>query len=252
MLKIPRQQVLDRWDTLPDNLKEALSSESNSDIVWQIGALNHLTEEKISMMATIVGDVIFGFLHSEDLAREIQESLNLNSQIANSISHEINRKIFAPIRTDLEKIYSPASERPEIKSPTEPEIKLEIKAEEIKKAETPATKPTPAEIKKVIELKPAPFPTAPTIPAIPTVPAAPAIPVAPEPPIPTVPISNEKPFVLHQETEPRPVGEKSRISSSPASGWFKKPYLPIRFTETSAKWAGQKNQKCRNRQSKSN
>ena len=112
MLKIPRQQVLDRWDTLPDNLKEALSSESNSDIVWQIGALNHLTGGKISMMATIVGDVIFGFLHSEDLAREIQESLNLNSQIANSISHEINRKIFAPIRNRFGKfIVQPARGR---------------------------------------------------------------------------------------------------------------------------------------------
>ena len=79
MLKIPRQQVLERWDVLPNNLKEALCSDPNSGIVWQIGALNHLPEEKISMMATIVGDVIFGFLHSDYLAREIQESLNLNS-----------------------------------------------------------------------------------------------------------------------------------------------------------------------------
>ena len=49
-----------------------------------------------------------GFIHPEDLAKEIKDALNLNPEIANSIADEIDRKIFNPIRTDLEKIYSPA------------------------------------------------------------------------------------------------------------------------------------------------
>ena len=239
MLKIPRQQVLERWDTLPDNLKEALFSESNSGIVWQIGTLNHLPEEKISMMATIVGDVIFGFLHPDDLTREIQESLNLNYQIANSISHEINRKIFEPIRIALEKVYSPVSAMPfgaaqskqEIKTPVESEIKPEPRAGEAEKTEASSAKPKlfgeiqdkPAEIKQGIEPKPAPLPTAPTIPTIPT------IPVIPAPPIPTAPVSvkksfdenPDKPFMIHQEAEPRPIAEK-RNTTMPTINWFKK------------------------------
>ena len=201
MLKIPRQQVLDRWDALPDNLKEALFSESNSNIVWQIGTLNHLPEEKISIMAMIVGAVIFGFLHLDDLTREIQESLNLNPQIANSISREINRKIFAPIRIDLEKIYSPVTAMPEIKPPTKPEA--EIKPLQYGEVEPPA----------------APLPVTPTIP---TVPEAQKIPTA-QREIPTAQreIPADKPFMILQETEAKPVGERKR-GVPPIIGWFQK------------------------------
>jgi hypothetical protein len=210
MLKIPRQRVLERWDTLPDNLKEALFSESNSSIVWQIGTLNHLSEEKISIMATIVGDVIFGFLHPDDLTREIQETLNLNPKIANSISREINRKIFAPLRSDLEKIYSPVTIMPEIKLPTKPEVEAKIE-KEIEPKPLVEIKPE-AEIKPKIEIKPEVEPKPAPLPTIPPVPA---------PTIPPTTIPSEKPFILQQETEPKPVGEKKRVSP-PIIGWFKK------------------------------
>ena len=224
MLQISRQQVLERWGDLPDNLKEALFSESSSGIVWQIGALNHLPEEKISIMATIVGDVIFGFLHSDDLAREIQESLNLNSQIANSISHEINRKIFAPIKIDLEKIYSPisampfgaAQSRPETKPPAEPFGDAQGKPETEIKIEKESA-PKPLEIKPETATKPAVFSTIMEAQKDPTAkPETPIIPVAP-----IVSTPQDKPFILHQETEAKPVGGKQR-TSSPAVSWFQK------------------------------
>ena len=99
MLKISKQQALNRWDILPDNLKEALFSESNADILWLICEAQHIPEQKIYTIATIAGDVILGFLHSEDLAKEIRTTLNLNPEIANSIANEIDRKIFVPIRS---------------------------------------------------------------------------------------------------------------------------------------------------------
>jgi len=211
MLKIPRQQVLERWDVLPNNLKEALCSDPNSGIVWQIGALNHLPEEKISMMATIVGDVIFGFLHSDDLAREIQESLNLNSQIANSISHEINRKIFAPIKIDLEKIYSPVSAMPFGAAQSRPEINPPTKAE-LK----PAISPADTEVQKIPAIK-LEIPISPAAPVI----SAPIVPTAVVPVEKPLDKTQDKPFILHRETEAKPVGEKQQISS-PAVSWFQK------------------------------
>ncbi len=109
MLKISKQQLFQRWDVLPDNLREALFSETNADIFWRICQAEHISEEKISIGATIVGDVILGFLHVEDLAKELQLDLNINKEIASVIAREVDRKIFSLIRSDLEKIYSPVA-----------------------------------------------------------------------------------------------------------------------------------------------
>ncbi|MBN2197754.1 hypothetical protein JW698_00945 [Candidatus Wolfebacteria bacterium] len=107
MLKISRQQVLNRWDTLSNKFKEALFSEYNYDFLLQICEKQHLTEDKIRKIAILVGDVIFGFLHPEDLAKEIKNELNINQEIASSIAEEIDKKIFLSIRDELEKVYQP-------------------------------------------------------------------------------------------------------------------------------------------------
>ena len=203
MHKITRQQALERWEALPDSLKEAIFSESNTSIVWQIGVFNHLPEEKISTMAMIVGDVILGFIHSVDLAKEISESLNINIEIANSIAREIDRKIFLPVKPDLEKNYSPVVELPEIKKTDE------VKNEKVsgpKSAEI--TKPVPVDeiIKKAVPITSAP---ATIIPKVETTTAVPA------------PISSEKPFILHQETEVKQVAPKAKTTTAaPSIGWF--------------------------------
>jgi len=119
MLKIPRQQVLDRWDSLTDNLREALCSEQNADILWHVCQSQHLSEDKIGIVAILAGDVIMGFAHPEDLAKEIKNELNLNPAIAETIAAEINRKIFIPIKSELEKVYSPVTAENIAAKPTE-------------------------------------------------------------------------------------------------------------------------------------
>ena len=111
MLKISRQQVLQRWDALPQNLREALFSEYNSGILWRICEEQHLSEDKIFKVAALTGDVIMGFMHPEDLSDEIKKELVINAEIASSISRQIDRKIFTLIRSDIDKIYAPSGDR---------------------------------------------------------------------------------------------------------------------------------------------
>lgn len=99
---------------MPEILREALFSEENFNFVERACKDNHLSEDKISSVATAVGDVIFGFIHPEDLAKEIKESAGINILVGEEISKEINRKIFIPIKTDIDKVYFPVpSHKPE-------------------------------------------------------------------------------------------------------------------------------------------
>lgn len=143
MIQVVRDQALQRYDLLSENLKDALFSLNNAEIVRKVGESHHLTEDKIVAIGKIIGYIILGFIHSEDLAQEIKDALNLNSEIANSIAQEIDRKIFALIRSDLEKVYQPAvAEAMAGEPPTEEALDLRAKVEpptemEIPKAEEP-------------------------------------------------------------------------------------------------------------------
>lgn len=107
MIKISQNQALKRWGTLPDVLKESIFSAYNAEILWRVCGNQHLSEDKIDKIAVIAGDVLMGFLHSEDFAQEIHEVLNINIEIAKAIAIEIDRKIFSPLKKELEKVYQP-------------------------------------------------------------------------------------------------------------------------------------------------
>jgi len=107
MLKITEDQSTQRWDALPENIREALTSVTGSDFVWATCEAEHIPDEKIYDVARIVGYVLMGFLHPDDAASEIKESLQIDIKIAQSIADAINKRIFDPLRADIDKVYKP-------------------------------------------------------------------------------------------------------------------------------------------------
>ncbi len=214
MINISKQQKFDRWDTLSDNLKGALFSEQNSSILWRICEGQHLPADKISTVAVITGYIILGFIHAEDLAKEIKNELNINQEIANTIALEIDRKIFGPIRSDLEKIYSiPVEEKG-----TETEaLDLRAKAQALEVSEIRPIEAivAVAEAPKIIpEEKPGAIKT-------PEISPTPAIQV-------------DGPMIIHKETEFKPLSE-SRKSLGGLFGFLKKDREQKPETMTAAK-----------------
>ena len=107
MLVVSKQQALDRWDSLPENLREELVSDANSVFIWQICETEHIADKKIYTISRIVGWVFMGFLHPEDMANEVRDALGIDIRVATSIASAINQRLFAPIRADIDKIYDP-------------------------------------------------------------------------------------------------------------------------------------------------
>lgn len=109
MLTITKDQALNRWGTLTEALREALFLEINTDFVQKVCERENVPEAKRSEVAGIAGYVLLGFLHPEDLAEELIESLALNQQTAKAIAAAINERIFTPIREDIDKVYNPVT-----------------------------------------------------------------------------------------------------------------------------------------------
>lgn len=158
MLTITENQIRERWDVLPENLREAVYSETSVDIVADACAANHLSEERTRSVHAVVSAVLMGFLRSDidDVSREIRERAQIHPDIAYGIAKEIDKRIFLPLRNDLERVYAPPrKERIPLKSIFEPipvaspsappeEIKTPVDMTE-KNAEPPLSPELPAE-----------------------------------------------------------------------------------------------------------
>ena len=48
-----------------------------------------------------------GFVHADDAAQEIRDAAQIDVKVAQSVADAINKRIFAPIRTDIDKAYQP-------------------------------------------------------------------------------------------------------------------------------------------------
>jgi hypothetical protein len=109
MVTLQKNQLFDRWDTLPQSLRDAIFSEANSDFIWKLCGDENIPDEKIYDAAQVMGYVLLGFLHPEDASREIKEFLGIDAKTASIIGDGLNQRIFAPLRADIDKVYSPLS-----------------------------------------------------------------------------------------------------------------------------------------------
>ena len=119
---ITENELKKRFDSLPAKLRDLLSNKQSYQAVVKICQNHHLVdEEKILIIQQLVALIIFGFIHLEDLAREIDEALVLNNhKLSKSLADEIDSKVFGPLKEELEKNYRPiigASDKPRILSP---------------------------------------------------------------------------------------------------------------------------------------
>lgn len=105
MKEYSQEQVWKVYEKLPDELKEAIFSETTANDISDICSRNGLSEKQISEAALYTGRVLLGILHPDDLQRTFEEEMFLSEDTSRKIVQEINRFVFHPIKTALGEIY---------------------------------------------------------------------------------------------------------------------------------------------------
>lgn len=203
MIQISQSKILERWDDLPMLLREAMYAPETSDTVWKICSGEHLSDEKIHVVAKIAGFVFMGLLGIDQIAKEIADELGLDLRVATSIANTITQRTFAPFRSDIDKIYRPVAETtmsvPKVieeiravpKAPLSAPVPLTASATKLPVTTPPAPEQEP--IKSAVEKTATSFDEFSRIGKNP----APAVSPAPAP--------APKPFVLQTESVSRPI-----------------------------------------------
>jgi hypothetical protein len=97
------------YETLPQELKDAIFSEETGNDIHDV-CQNNDTTEHIDGIVDMVGQVLVGMLPAENFQEEIEKELGIEKDIAKKIAQEINRLIFYPVRPALEVLYGVSSE----------------------------------------------------------------------------------------------------------------------------------------------
>jgi len=104
MLKEYSQEELwNLYDKLPEELREALFSETVATAIHNICERNEI--ENTLRLTKLIGFVLLGILLPEKLQMTLHEELNLSVETSEKVSQEINRFIFYPVKDNLSALY---------------------------------------------------------------------------------------------------------------------------------------------------
>ena len=94
------------YEKLPEDLKEAIFSESNNEAVKTICSRFDLSEDQTSLIAKYTGRVLMGLLPLKELPITLELELNIDEKVVEDIIKELTYAIFKHLRVSLNKIYS--------------------------------------------------------------------------------------------------------------------------------------------------
>lgn len=164
-------QIFQLYSQSPADIQEAAISEQTSQRLRNIVLVKHkLSDEELVTTAQLTGYVVFGLLHPDELAANLQKELDIEPAQAKALYRDIWETLLRPIEASLRRIHGPIKAieeigiEPEFKPPAAPMKPPIARIEEIKKeaATLPPIKPTPPPIRPTPPpLRPAPAPPSP-------------------------------------------------------------------------------------------
>lgn len=144
------------YQKLPEDLKEAVFSEKNNEVVNNICINYGLDEEQASLVAKYTGRVLMGLLSLKDFSVTLELELNIDEKTANNMNKDLYLSVFKHYMVSLDKLndikmkdlfHDESIKNTEPVINKTPEVKKEpeiiIKKEENKKTEDSPLPPPP-------------------------------------------------------------------------------------------------------------
>ncbi|MFH1643312.1 MAG: hypothetical protein ABH967_01585 [Patescibacteria group bacterium] len=104
--ELTKNQYWDLFQKLPSEMKAHILSEETATNIFDICDRNNIDIDTISQTASFIGQTLLGVLSPENLKQTLTQELSLGKEQAQKVNQEIQEIIFAPVKEDLEKIYS--------------------------------------------------------------------------------------------------------------------------------------------------
>lgn len=115
MFEYSKEQLWDLYKQLPKDLQRATFSEEIGQNIRDICIRNKVTKDgSILNVTKTVGYVFLGLLSPSKLSEVLQQEFKAGKEVADQISAEITKEIFAPLQETLEALYDIKMEVPKV------------------------------------------------------------------------------------------------------------------------------------------
>ncbi|MDD5145438.1 MAG: hypothetical protein PHF44_01105 [Candidatus Pacebacteria bacterium] len=105
MLEEFKQEEINKLiDELPEDIKETLFSLETADTINNASKMYELEDEEITELTDCVALTLLGIIPLSDFQKTIKERAKLTDSLAKTISQQITRLIFYPVKNSLEEL----------------------------------------------------------------------------------------------------------------------------------------------------
>lgn len=116
-MEITQEKIKEKFESLPEDVKQAISSIETTNIIIGIGDENKIQIDEIGELVDETGLVMLGFTKPNDFVGNVRSRLNISNDLAEKIAKEINDKVLLRIRESLKKISEPVQVKEPIEIP---------------------------------------------------------------------------------------------------------------------------------------
>lgn len=89
------------FNGLPENVQDAILSEATAQKIKDICLSQGAGEDKIAIVAELVGDVLMGVIQESALAQKLIEDAHIGPEISKNVAGAISREILAPVKSGI-------------------------------------------------------------------------------------------------------------------------------------------------------
>ena len=118
--------IQEKFDALPESIREMIMSSHYEDTLITVGQKNNLNVNQMGILERETTLVMMGLTNPKDFETDIVRELNIEKTKGAQIVAEINEKIFLKIRTLLKLMNTPIGEDPDIEDSEQAEINKHI------------------------------------------------------------------------------------------------------------------------------
>lgn len=105
MQEYTKEQLLTKFNSLPQELKQAIAGVKTSEIIQNISKKHHLQIDQMGELAAETGLVLLGLTKPEDYIKNLNNRLKINLKDARDIALEVNIEIFSKVKESLKKLH---------------------------------------------------------------------------------------------------------------------------------------------------
>ncbi|MEX0931499.1 MAG: hypothetical protein WDZ88_01990 [Candidatus Paceibacterota bacterium] len=130
MTRFSLEILRDKYNSLPEDLRNAVIEVPANDLLYDIAERHDLDEEQIKRLADETGYVILGLTPAREFFTHLRNGLKLDSDTLREIAQEINDQIFSALREKMRQHHgdahvAPAQEETKRVTPATPSYSAE-------------------------------------------------------------------------------------------------------------------------------